>query len=325
MESKEITLDELQSKTGFTKKQIYNWREKGLIPEPVRRERTGRMAGEIVYYPIEAYYRLRSIMHFPVSSVTKKIGVDGLFLPLFLYGFRDEKIDEGIKRLFKKAIRHFRKEFLQAQKNMTLEELSKNNKGDNLFFSELNSIQPPTEMALPLFSRLAGKPKKEIKDMLPEETSDERYDSIFLYASKLGEEMGEKIGVTSYDGFFEEDFLKVFRKLTLTLPSFPELIKRINRLNKKELNEIQLGMQMTLGISNFFGLKIYALEVFRKTHSIYEFCMDSLLHFFIFPLISSKLKPEVKEVINKTLEGIRNISYSEDKVKEKRRRKKLVD
>lgn len=84
--------------------------------------------------------------------------------------------------------------------------------------------------------------------MLPEETSDEKYDSIFKYASKLGEEVGEKLGVTSYDGFFEEDFLKVFRKLTLTLPSFPELIERINRLNKKELNEIQLGMQMMLRI-----------------------------------------------------------------------------
>lgn len=52
--------------------------------------------------------------------------------------------------------------------------------------------------------------------------------------------------------------------------------------------------------------------------------MVSLLNFFIFPLAVPKLEPDVKEVINKIPEDIRNISYSEDKVKEKRGRKKTA-
>lgn len=62
MTKTEITLEELEDKTIFSKRQINDWRNHGILPETLNRKRTGRVNGEIVYYPIIG---LDLLKHFP--------------------------------------------------------------------------------------------------------------------------------------------------------------------------------------------------------------------------------------------------------------------
>jgi hypothetical protein len=203
MEEQEITLNDLQSMTGFSKRQIYNWQQAGIVPEPIRRERTGRLEGEIVYYPREAYHRLRSIKILPISSMTRTVGVDSLFLPLFLFGFRDEKIDEGIKRLFKKAIRYIRNEIKKEQKAKDLGESIGRSSGGLLPEGIFEDV--PVAMIQIIILRLMGKSKREVKQLLPD-SSDEMYDSLPGFLKVMEGKIKKKTGCGNYKGDYFEDY-----------------------------------------------------------------------------------------------------------------------
>lgn len=316
MEEKEITLDELVKRTGFSKRQVYNWQKAGLLPEPVRREKTGRVNGEIVYYPIEAYYRLRSLIRFPISSVTKTIGIEGMFLPLFLFGFRDEKIDAGIKRLFKKAFQHFRKFFNKKLKEKDIDELMEE-PGKDLML-EILGEDLPKEIIKPVVLKMTGATKKEIKTMLPEDTSNEIYDGIFNFGDILVSQFETTLGIT-YNGNLSEDFMNVFRQLAPKFPSFKEAIEQINRLNEQELNELQAGIQMVLGLFVTMGVPAESfLNLFKKTSFIYGLCLIAFFNYVIFRNFKSQFMPEIRKEILAIPENTRKVSMHEDEIKKKK-------
>lgn len=333
MKDYEITLDELEKRSNLNKRQIYNWQKAELLPEPIRREKTGQLEGEIVYYPIEAYHRLKSLKTFPISSVTKTIGFEGMFLPLFLFGFRDEKIDSGMKRLIKTALQYTNK---HINKKLNIDSIP-------------DLLNLPKEFIEPLLLKMTGRPEEEINILLPEETSDEKYDGIFDFGLSIYKEtktklklpflihrnedvLHENFGMDEYENESSDskidlidEFMISIQEVILKLPSLKKAIEQIEQFDKQELTKLQAIMSLAISLFyKFSGITPESfLKLFKKTVIIYSFCMFGFYAYKIFCIFESKIVYEIKENLFSTMSEIRKISMSEDEeVKTKKKQTK---
>lgn len=235
---------------------------------------------------------------------------------MFLFGFRDERIDEGIKRLFKKAIKYYRKLLGKELNTKSIEEILSDDLNKSYFLGNLGNL--PIELLEPMFLRLMGESKKNIKTMFPLDSTDEIYDPVFDFATETENQIAKMFHLKDFEGDMAEDYINEVIKLIPNYPSFSESMEMINKLKVEDLTYIQVGVIMTLGFSVQMGVSPeQILQHFKSSKFIYGCCLLSLFTYVNLRHFIPKLNPVIRDQLLSLPEETGAFSMSKDESKPK--------
>ena len=235
----EITLNDLVKETGFEKRQILNWYRRGLLPEPIRVENTGREAGKILYFSEEALHRLRSIQKYPVTKLTKTMGLDSLAFLLFIFGFKDDRLCEMVRSFLLTTVDHFQKSWRKEEKENGREALFEGKAGD--------CPETPTELVQAAFTRMMGGSKKEAKKSLPDDTGSEIFDPLISFAQEKIQPIFDLAKMPFGMPEFIEIYLKSLLNIIPDIPSFKDMKNLIPRFSTEDFDKFQINLLFSIG------------------------------------------------------------------------------
>ena len=245
----EITLNDLHNETGFEKRQILNWYRRGLLPEPIRVENTGREAGRILYFSEEALYRLRSIQKYPVTKLTKTMGLDSLAFLLFIFGFKDERLCEMVRSFLLTTVDHFQKSWRKEEKENGRETLIEGKAGEH--------PETPTELVHAAFVRMMGGSKREAKKSLPDDTESEILDPLITFVQEKSEPIFDLAKMPFEMPEFLEIYLKNILKIIPGISSLKEMKIYIRNFTMEDFNKFQVNLLISI---TFLGEHVIGQE-----------------------------------------------------------------
>lgn len=279
----EVTLNDLVKETGFNKRQISNWYQRGLLPEPIRVENTGREAGKIPYFSEEALYRLRSIQKYPVTKLTKTMGLDALAFLLFMFGFKDERLCEMVRSFLLATVDHFQKSWKKKERM---------NGREALLESKGNEIpETPTELVQAALARMMGDPKNEVKKLLPVDTESEIFDPFMTFIQGKAEPLFEISEMPFEMSDFIEKYLKSILSIIPDIPSLKEMKNLIKKFSQKDFNKFQANLLMSIGfLGEYFIGQNKMNEILKEKIQLNNFMGLILIVLYIHFIFTKNIK-----------------------------------
>lgn len=302
----EYTLTELCRATGFTKNQISKWTKVGILPEYVRVENKGGRAGKIIHYSEETLNRLLLLKNFKtkekrkgkveektINSLVKKssIGIPGIAFLLWLHGIDDNGIRNNVRKFFKQSARNLLTTYQKFEYEFQ-------NTEDEILSNKIYKA-----IIFRIFSNL---PKKEIKKLIPKDTSNETYDKPFEGFEKFC----NKLDIT--DNELLEDSIDMLPKIPLKLTPIKNLIKEFDSFPEENFKYLQASTQLIIGI--LVKIEVPIKKILSDLFKANILSLYAILGFYVYKLWikpikqNSKLKEEflnvpenLKEVSNKTI------------------------
>lgn len=307
----EYTLTELCRATGFTKNQIENWTKTGILPQYVKVENRGGREGKIIYYSEETLNRLLLLKNFKteekrkgkveektINSLVKKssIGIPGIAFLLWLHGIDDNGIRNNVRKFFKQSARNLLTTYQKSKYEFQ-------NTEDEILSNEICKA-----IIFRIFSNL---PKKEIKKLIPKDTSDETYDIPFESFEKIC----NKLDIT--DNELLEDSIDILPKKILELTPIKNLIKEFDSFPEENFKYLQTSTQLIIGF--FVKIEVPIKKILSDLFKANMLSFYAISGFYAYELWikpikqNSKLKEEflnvpenLKEVSNKTIRRRKN-------------------
>lgn len=319
----EFTLSDMSRETKFNKRQITNWYKQGILPSPIREENTGRKAGIILYFSEEALHRLRSIQNYPVTSLTKTMGLDALAFILFLFGFSDENLNKRVQDFLVSTLKYFQKSLKKEEKEKGREALLTTK------LKEDHDLETPTELMLAALGRMMGEPKKEVKKILPLDTGNELFDGFLGQIQRIAIPLLRSTENDLDLADFLEKYLITILTVIPGIPSLKEMKEIVLRFSDNDFKKFQLNLLLSL---QFLGMTILSPqkinEILREKIQINSFRGFALAILYVHFIVTKKMgckNDEVYEYASELLKDVQDIAEKPLEKKKTRRKKSIPE